>query len=105
MDKRQAMSLTPPPRSKRGPKGAVGGSEGLEALQALWMGLGSRLMVQVICLTIDDKQVICIAPVVHAPDLGICAGEIQAIEFGELMPAQMAARLLDSTLHEEDDLH
>lgn len=99
------MSLTPPPRSKRGPKGAVGGSEGLEALQALWMGLGSRLMVQVICLTIDDKQVICIAPVVHAPDLGICASEIQAIEFGELMPAFLAAQLLQDPAPDEEDRH
>lgn len=99
------MSLTPPPGVKQGSAGAVEGAESLQALQALWMGLGSRLMVQVICLTIDDKQVICIAPVVHAPDLGICAGEIQAIEFGELMPAFLAAQLFQEPAPNEDERH
>lgn len=71
-----------------------------EALQSLWMGLGSRPMVQVLCLTIDGQKVVCLGPVLHAPDLGICAGEIQAIEFGELMPAQMAAQLLSGEFGE-----
>ena len=102
MDERQAMSPTHPPGAKQG---AVGAEEALEAIQAVWMKLGSRLMVQVVCLTIDDRQVVCIAPVLHAPDLGICAGDIQAIEFGELMPAFLAAKLLQDPSPENEDLH
>jgi hypothetical protein len=96
------MSPTHPRGAKQG---AVGAAEAAEALQALWMGLGSRLMVQVVCLTIDDRQVVCIAPVLHAPDLGICAGDIQAIEFGELMPAFLAAKLLQDPSPDNDELH
>jgi len=102
VDERHAMSPTHP----RGPKqGAVGAAEALEAIQAVWMKLGSRLMVQVVCLTINDRQVVCIAPVLHAPDLGICAGDIQAIEFGELMPAFLAAKLLQESSPDNEDLH
>ncbi len=67
--------------------------------------LFDTLMVQVICLTIDDKQVICIAPVVHAPDLGIRAGKVQAIEFGELMPASLAVKLFQGPTSDEEDRH
>jgi hypothetical protein len=76
-----------------------------EALQSLWMGLGSRPMVQVLCLTIDGQKVVCLSPVLHVPPMGMHVGDIQDIEFGELIPAHMAARLLDSTLHDEDELH
>ena len=52
-------------------------------------------MVQVVCLTIDGVKVICLGPVLHVPPAGIEVGQVQAIEFGELIPAHMAARLLD----------
>lgn len=61
----------------------------------LWMGLGPRPMVQVVCLTIDGRKVVCLGPVLHVPPLGLHVGEIQEIEFGELIPAHLAARLLD----------
>jgi hypothetical protein len=52
-------------------------------------------VVQVVCLTIDGVKVICLGPVLHVPGAGITVGEIQGIEFGELIPAHLAARLLD----------
>ena len=63
--------------------------------ELLWMGLGPRPMVQVVCLTIDGHKVVCLGPVLHVPPAGILVGEIQEIEFGELIPAHLAARLLD----------
>ena len=62
--------------------------------ELLWMGLEPRPMVQVICLTINGHKVLCLGPVVHAPPAGILVGEVQDIEFGELLPANLAARLL-----------
>lgn len=52
-------------------------------------------MVQVICLTIDNTKFVCLGPVLHVPPAGIHVGDIQEIEFGELIPAQLAAKLLD----------
>lgn len=63
--------------------------------QALWMGHEPRPMVQVVCLTIDGQKVVCLGPVLHVPPLGLHVGAIQEIEFGELIPAEMAARLLN----------
>lgn len=63
--------------------------------ELLWMGQGPRPMVQVVCLTIDGHKVICLGPVLHVPPAGLHVGEIQEIEFGELIPAHLAARLLD----------
>lgn len=63
--------------------------------EAMWMGLGPRPMVQVVCLTIDGQKVVCLGPVLHVPPAGVHVGEIQEIEFGELIPAHLAARLLD----------
>ena len=52
-------------------------------------------MVQAVCITIDGRKVICIGPVLHVPEAGIHVGTIQEIEFGELIPAHLAAKLLD----------
>lgn len=62
--------------------------------ELLWMDLEPRPMVQVICLTINGRKVLCLGPVVHAPPAGILVGEVQEIEFGELLPASLAARLI-----------
>lgn len=62
--------------------------------ELLWMGLGPRPMVQVVCLTINGRKVLCLGPVVHAPPMGLFVGDIQEIEFGELLPANLAARLI-----------
>lgn len=64
----------------------------------LWMGLGPRAMVQVVCLTIDGRKVVCLGPVLHVPPAGIHVGDVQEIEFGELIPADLAAKLLDGRL-------
>ena len=68
--------------------------------ERLWMGLGPRPMVQVVCLTIDGRKVVCLGPVLHVPPVGLHVGEIQEIEFGELIPAHLAARLLDGAMAE-----
>ena len=57
----------------------------------LWMGLGPRPMVQVVCLTIDGRKVVCLGPVLHVPGAGVLVGEVQEIEYGELIPADLAA--------------
>lgn len=66
--------------------------------ELLWMGLGPRAMVQVVCLTIDGRKVVCLGPVLHVPPAGIHVGDVQEIEFGELIPADLAAKLLDGRL-------
>ena len=66
----------------------------------LWMGLGPRPMVQVVCLTIDGRKIVCLGPVLHVPPAGIQVGDIQEIEFGEMIPAHLAARLLDGSMAE-----
>jgi hypothetical protein len=78
---------------------AVQDEEG-KATELLWMGLGPRPMVQVICLTIDGRKVVCLGPVLHVPPAGLLVGDIQEIEFGELIPAHLAARLLDGAMSE-----
>lgn len=57
-------------------------------------------MVQVVCLTIDGTKVVLLGPVLHVPGAGINVGAIQEIEFGELVPAHLAARLLDGGFSE-----
>lgn len=68
--------------------------EPLEA--ALLSELANTLhMVQVVCLTIKGQKVICLGPVLHVPGSGQTVVEVEDIEFGELIPAHLAARLLD----------
>lgn len=68
--------------------------------ETFWMGQAPRLMVQVICLTIDGRKVVCLGPVLHVPPLGLHVGDIQEIEFGEMIPASLAAKLLDGSMSE-----
>ena len=75
--------------------------EEVQIPETAWAGLAPRPMVQVICLTIDGRKVVCIGPVLHVPPVGLHVGDIQEIEFGELIPAHLAARLLDGALSEE----
>jgi hypothetical protein len=70
------------------------------SLQSLEEGLIRELaatmqMVQVICITIDGVKVMCLGPVLHVPPAGLFVGDVQEIEFGELVPGHLAARLLD----------
>lgn len=70
--------------------------------ETTWVGLGPRTtpMVQIMCLTIDGTKFLCLAPVLHVPPAGLHVGTIQEIEFGELVPAHLAARLLDGAMTE-----
>lgn len=64
----------------------------------LLLGIDPRTMVQIICLTIDGHKVMCLGPVLHVPPAGIHVGDVQEIEFGDLLPAQTAAHMLDGSL-------
>ena len=66
--------------------------------QALATSLKPRPTVQVILLTINGHKVVCLGPTLHAPHLGLHVGDVQEIEFGEIIPANIAVRLLDGSL-------
>lgn len=71
----------------------------LKELLPKWLELSTNTaMVQVICLTIDGCKVVCLGPVLHVPPAGINVGEIEEIEFGEIIPAHLAAKLLDGSM-------
>lgn len=57
-------------------------------------------MVQVVCITIDGTKVVLLGPVLHVPGAGIHVGTVEEIEFGELVPAHLAARMLDGGFSE-----
>lgn len=61
--------------------------------EALGTILGPRTMVQVVCITIDGRKTLYLGPVVEG-------GEVQEIEFGEVIPAELAARLLTGEFSE-----
>ena len=69
-----------------------------EFQEAIRKELEPRAMVQVIVLTINGHKVVCLGPVLHVPPLGIHVGDIQEIEFGEIIPANLAVKLLDGSL-------
>lgn len=60
---------------------------------------GPRPMVQLLCLTIDGQKVICLAPVIDAPEHGIKRGRITSLEFGDIITLRNALRLLCGDLH------
>ena len=69
-----------------------------EFQEAIRKELEPRPMVQVIVMTINGHKVVCLGPMLHVPHLGLHVGEVQEIEFGEIIPAHLAARLLDGTM-------
>ena len=69
-----------------------------EFQEAIRKELEPRPMVQVIVMTINGHKVVCLGPTLHAPHLGLHVGEVQEIEFGEIIPAHLAVRLLDGTM-------
>ena len=72
-----------------------------ELTEALMRELAKTLsMVQVVCITIDGAKVVLLGPVLHVPDAGIHVGNIEEIEFGELVPAHLAAKMLDGGFSE-----
>ena len=66
--------------------------------EAIRKELEPRAMVQVIVMTINGHKVVCLGPVLHVPPLGIHVGDVQEIEFGEIIPANLAVKLLDGSL-------
>ena len=72
-----------------------------ELTEGLMRELAKTLsMVQVVCITIDGSKVVLLGPVLHVPDAGIHVGNIEEIEFGELVPAHLAAKMLDGGFSE-----
>jgi hypothetical protein len=72
-----------------------------ELTEGLMRELAKTLsMVQVVCITIDGTKVVLLGPVLHVPTAGIHVGDIQEIEFGELVPAHLAAKMLDGGFSE-----
>jgi hypothetical protein len=72
-----------------------------ELTEGLMRELAKTLsMVQVVCITIDGTKVVLLGPVLHVPDAGIHVGNIEEIEFGELVPAHLAAKMLDGGFSE-----
>ncbi len=69
-----------------------------EFQEAIRKELEPRATVQVLVLTINGHKVVCLGPVLHVPPLGIHVGDVQEIEFGEIIPAHLAVKLLDGSL-------
>jgi hypothetical protein len=69
-----------------------------EFQEAIRKELEPRATVQVLVLTINGHKVVCLGPVLHVPPLGIHVGDVQEIEFGEIIPANLAVKLLDGSL-------
>jgi len=69
-----------------------------EFQEAIRKELEPRATVQVLVLTINGHKVVCLGPVLHVPPLGIHVGDIQEIEFGEIIPANLAVKLLEGSL-------
>jgi hypothetical protein len=69
-----------------------------EFQEAIRKELEPRPMVQVVVLTINGHKVVCLGPMLHVPHLGLHVGDIQEIEFGEIIPANLAVKLLDGTM-------
>ena len=61
--------------------------------EALGTILGPRTMVQVVCITINGCKHLYLGPVVEE-------GEVQEIEFGEVIPAVLAAKVLTGEFSE-----
>ena len=69
--------------------------EGAAGLRGVMEALGSRTMVQVVILTAGGQKYALIGPVIQDPearDGGFDA--ITSIEFGDLIPMEVAARML-----------
>jgi hypothetical protein len=62
-------------------------------LQDIVEALGSRPMVQIVILTVNGTQYALIGPVVQDPR-STELSDITAIEFGDLIPLQLAAKML-----------
>ena len=62
-------------------------------LQEILEALGPRQMVQVVILTAGGVKYALIGPVIQDPRATEC-GEVTEIEFGDLLPLEVAAKML-----------
>lgn len=69
------------------------------------MDRGPRTMVQVYILTIGGIKHALIGPVIHLPALGMVAGDIQELEFGDVLPADMAAKMINGEAWDASGIH
>ena len=58
-------------------------------------GPAGEPLVQMIVVTINGTQYALVGPVVHVPGLMAQDLDVSSIEFGEIMPAHAAARMLE----------
>ena len=58
-------------------------------------GASGEPLVQMIVVTINGTQYALVGPVVHVPGLTAQELDISEVEFGEIMPAHAAARMLE----------
>ena len=63
------------------------------SLQELVQALDPRPMVQIVLITAGGHKYALIGPVIQDPRATEC-GEVTEIEFGELMPMEVAAKML-----------
>ena len=62
-------------------------------LQEIMEALGPRPMVQVVIITAGGVKYALIGPVIQDPRATEC-GEVTEIEFGDLLPLEVAAKML-----------
>lgn len=53
-------------------------------------------MVQVYVLTAGGIRYLLIGPVIHLPEIGLFAKNIEELEFGEIIPAELASQMLST---------
>ena len=58
--------------------------------------------VQVYVITVDGHQMVCIGPVVHGSRTGTYC--VQDIEYGEIIPARDAVKLIDGSFTAGQDV-
>lgn len=58
-------------------------------------GIEDEPLVQMIVITINGTRYALVGPVVHVPGLMTQEVDVSEIEFGEIMPAHAAAKMLE----------
>ena len=64
------------------------------------LGPNDEPLVQMIVVTINGMQYALVGPVVHVPGIMHQDLDVSGIEFGEIMPAHAAAKMLEGNFRE-----
>jgi hypothetical protein len=64
------------------------------------LGPNDEPLVQMIVVTINGMQYALVGPVVHVPGIMAQDLDVSGIEFGEIMPAHAAAKMLEGNFRE-----